>query len=423
MQKIVIDGVEMDLPFGVEPLGEDDIYSVPFEQLSLAEVIPDEEYTKLSECVFCNPRYGNKKEKTDAKGFAKEEMNALYTDIKEDGLLITPVCRWIQKDGVVGIQIIEGERRRTVIGQMIAKNDMVFSRKNQCKLPASEVHKRVSCRIVSGSALYALKVAFMLEDRKSSWSEEAKATLVKRLRQFGQTDKEILTLTRKSDQWLREEDKIGQLDDLTVEYYDNTAINRASALKLFNIKELDRRHRYLHKLYDIAVNEFEERVQQQEAAIEKAEDRVEILEAELDLAVDKNDEAKVEEVKQKLEEAHEKTEEKRKRRQQTTRPQGKLKHFRQAAAAIAEESPEEAEKEDAHAALRQGKMRAYLDRINQLIETNGKKDGQPYLPVDGLWVTYNVLKAILHGDDDIDKVLNKTHTALKLKNYQKPVEV
>ena len=121
----------------------------------------------------------------------------------------------------------------------------------------------------------------MVSDRSIKWGEAAVAKLIRKLRRCGCNDEEILETTKKSVQWLREQDRICALDELTFSHLADGKINRAFALRLTDIKDLERRHRHLYATWADAVACYEEVRQKTEVDLEKAVEKEEYVEAEL----------------------------------------------------------------------------------------------------------------------------------------------
>lgn len=411
---INIDGVQKEIPSSVDMLGEDDLYMVPFSMLALA---PDEkEDEQEEEYHWHNPRRLGKIEgNTLGRGLDKQDMQELYTSIKDEGLMLPFVARWIIKeDGNLSAEVVDGERRWRCIDRQIKKVELVKSRKLGDMLPATDVHAKVICRVVVGDDKDALRIAFMVSDRSVPWGEGATAKLIKKLRKAGFSDEDILKETKKSFQWLREMDEICNLDELTFDYLTDGRINRALGLRLAKIEEIDRRHKYLHASYDDAVQNHQEELAKADEDLEKAEQKEEVLESEL--AEVQGDTEAEKEVAAKLEAAKSRTQSKRQKRQEAARPRAKTKNLRNAAAKIAEEEEGEGIAEDVATALRPGKIRLYSDTIANLIGKNGKdEDGKEVFTVATLHVLQAVIKGILGGEEDVMKILLRQRNILRLQ--------
>lgn len=416
---ITIDGVQKEIPSDVDMLGEDDLYMVPFSMLALA---PDEKEEEEEETYhWHNPRrLGKIDGNTLGRGLDKQDMQELYTSIKDEGLMLPFVARWIVKeDGSLAAEVVDGERRWRCIDRQIKKVEMVKSRKNNEMLPATEIHAKVICRVVVGDDKDALRIAFMVSDRSVPWGEGATAKLIKKLRRAGFNDEDILKETKKSFQWLREMDEICNLDELTFDYLTDGRINRALGLRLTKIDDIDRRHKYLHASYDDAVQNHQEELAKADEDLEKAELKEEVLEAELTEVQGQGDVEAEQEIAAKLEAAKGRTQTKRQKRQEAARPRAKTKNLRNAAAKIAEEENEETPAQDVATALREGKIRTYSEVIADLISKNGKdEDGKEVFTVATLHVLHAVVKGILAGEEDVMKILKRQRNVLRLQTMR-----
>lgn len=417
---INIDSIEKELPPDVEMLGEEDLYSVPFSMLGLADEANAESDDGYQ---WTNPRrLGQIDGTTQGRGFDKQDMQELYNDIKDEGLMFPLIARWVLKEDALMIQVLDGERRWRCMDRQLKKEENVWSRKKQAWLPASEVHAKISCRIIVGNDKEALKIAFMVSDRSVNWGEGATAKLIKKLRKCACTDEEILELTKKSFQWLREMDEICSLDELTFTYLTDGRINRALGLRLAKIEELPRRHRYLHASYDDAVSNHQEELAKADEDLNKAESKEEIADAELSEAQIRGDTTEEKEATSKLEEAQDRTQTKRRQRQEAARPRAKTKNLRNAAAKIAEEEEDEAPAEDVTTPLRPGKIRTHSEVIADLISKEGKdEEGKEIFSIATLHVIQACYKAILAGEEDILKVLKRQRNVFKLNSLRKNV--
>lgn len=402
--KVHVNGEDKLIPEGVELLGEVDLYSANFSLLQL----PDPEEVTADVYKWANPRREGA-EPDKGAGLGKTDMEELLTDIKEEGLMSPLICRWVVKDGNLIIQVLDGERRWRCLDKLLSTSEKVWCRGQKKWRPATEVYKTVPCRIVTGNDKEALKIAFMVSDRSISWGEAAVAKLIRRLRNCGCDDEEILDTTKKSAQWLREQDRICALDDLTFSYLTDGKINRAFALRLTEIADLDRRHAHLRAAYDDAVECYKEEVQKADEDLEKAVEKEEYAEAELDEAKAKGQDTA--EAETKLEEAQERTTQKRQARVSVPRPKAKTPNHRRATQRMAEEG-DESVAEEAGQTLSPGKIQKQLEAVQAAIADGGKdSEGRTILDVGKLKACEVCYKAIIHGDEDVIRLLRRHHAA------------
>ncbi len=397
--KISIDGQEQEVPEGVEAVGEEDLYYVPFDLIIVAEEDVDED----SNYHWSNPR---KYTQGEGKGFGKQDMEELYADIKEEGLMCPLICRWVKKEEGVRVQVLDGERRYRSLLKQQQKNEKVWSRRSRAWMSALDVHAKIPCRIITGNDKEALKIAFMVSDRSVAWGEGATAKLVRKLRKCRCNDEEILELTKKSGQWLREMDRICELDELTFGYLTDAKINRALALKLADVKEMDRRHKYLHAAYDDAVSNHQEVVNKADEELLKAEEKEEVAEAEVEEAKG-GDKEVLEQAETTLADAKEKTEQKRRQRAEASRPRAKTANLRNATTKMSEEGEEVGD--DVAQPLRPGKIKKQYELIEALIKNEGKIEGtaKEVWPINVLQLVLACYKAIMHGEEDIIRVIKR----------------
>lgn len=399
--RIKVGDVEMELPPGVEALGEDDLFSVPFDLLNIAT----NEADGTGDYRWVNPRHLGQSDNSMGHGFDKPEMEELYNDIKDDGLMCPLICRWVIVEESLRIQVLDGERRWRSINRQIEKNERVWSRKDQQWLPAKNVHSKIPCRVIAGNDKEALKVAFMVSDRSVAWGEGATAKLIKKLRDCKCSDKEILELTKKSTQWLKEQDDICDLDDLTFSYLIDGKINRALALRLSKIENVERRQYWLHASYDDAVATHQEELSKADGALAKAEQKEELADAVLAEARESGDQEAIAEAKETLEEMQEKTQLRRRQRSEASRPRAKNKNLRNAAAKVGRDEDDD----EVAQPLRPGRIRKEVEILNKLIKDGGKDaDNKPVADVALLEaLRYCYEHNVLGGEEDISKVLKR----------------
>ena len=414
---VTVGGVEKELPSNIEPL-KDDLYIVPFDMLSLS----DSEQDVIGEYHWVNPRHLGARDGSTGQGFDALSMEELYEAIRTNGFISTLTCRWIlHPDGTLGVQILDGERRWRTLRKQIDKGELVNNGKGEMQ-DAAEVFKTVPCRIISGlhDDKEALRIAFMVSDRTVSWGDGATALLIRKLRNCNFTDEEILDITKKSYQWLRDMDELCTLDDTTFNYLIDSRINRTVALKLTKIKDVERRLKHLHESYDDAVLHHQEELAKVDADLEKAETREEELEAALAEAHAKGDEETASELEPKVEKAASRTQRKRRERAEASRPQAKRKNFRAAVIKLAEEEGTEVAADVAQM-LGPSAIQKHYATVQELIQNEGKDtEGEVVFPVDILHVVSCCYKAILIGEEDLVKTLRRAQTVQKLMNKRQP---
>lgn len=362
---ITIDGEDYALPDGIKQIGEDDLYEVDRELIKVA-LPPD--IADLDSAVddYFNARHFTK------KGFDPESMDQLYTSIIDNGLMNPLMCRWVVNDDELSLQVVEGERRITCIEKILSEEKRVWSRSSSDYLPASEVFDTVLSRIVIATPKEALQYAWTYQENTVDWGDAAKTVTIYKMRSQGFTDDEILEITGKSLNWLREEDKICQLDKKTFSFYIEGKIIRKVALDLAKTENEEIRERLLEKSYAHAEERFKEENKNLDKEIEAAENREEIAEAELAFVEQvMDDEEKINEAKEKLEKAEKKTSEKRKKK--TRKPAAKTKDLTAASSEVVEEEIAAGNEppDQIVQPLRPGAMRASKDEMSSILEEDG----------------------------------------------------
>lgn len=161
---INIDGIEKELPPDVDMLGEEDLYSVPFSMLCLAA---DEANTECDDGYqWTNPRrLGSIEGTTLGRGFDKQDMQELYNDIKDEGLMFPLIARWLIKDDALTIQVLDGERRWRCMDRQLKKRKKsgVVKRNPGCQ------PRKFMPRFLAGSSLATTRKL----SRSPSWSATA----------------------------------------------------------------------------------------------------------------------------------------------------------------------------------------------------------------------------------------------------------
>ena len=147
LTKAVVNGVEYDIPEGIEQITDDGLFFVDFNLIQRASEVDEQ---------FFNPRHlgsfdfkdenGNDK-RFLGQGFGKEDMQELMTDISKNGLDYPLLCRWIYKDGKINVQVYDGERRQRTIERLIDSSPDVWSSEHNDFRPAKDVYAKVPCRI------------------------------------------------------------------------------------------------------------------------------------------------------------------------------------------------------------------------------------------------------------------------------------
>jgi hypothetical protein len=429
---IEIVGEQREIPTGVEFLGQE-LFYVPWDML---ELLDDDEFdwelecgeadqaaqSKIGNTHLTNPR------RYDGKGLEQVSMYDLYMDLIKNGQVLPYLCRWvIKEDGTPKLQVLDGERRYRNTQRLRQQNIACYSRRDKKKLPALEVYDKIICKCVNADDEEALRLMYSVSDRHVAWGEGATAKLIWKMRvQFKKSDKEILDLTGKSEQWLREQDKICQLrmdgDRKTFQFLCEEKINRAFCLQMAKIKDVKERHYYLEKCYADAVEHQAEEVKDKDAAVARAEQKEELAEGQLAEAQEDGNTESIQHAEDHLDAARKKTADKRREREEANKPKAKTSNFRHV---VEQEQEKSGGNEDVQSPLRPKKLEEfYLKPIQELYKNKGvlESTGKRIVEEDELFVLRYIewiLSSQLKGVKDVMGVLKRAKDAIKLERSRK----
>jgi hypothetical protein len=400
---VVLAGTSFDIPDTIKSLGHDNLHIVPFDLILAAD-----EEIQGDDFHWVNPRHYEKGIAEDfiPQGFADDEMQALLNDIREDGLIYSIVCRWFAIDNKLYVQILDGERRWRCIRKLISENQMCWD-KNQKKMrPAKDVYKTVPCGVYLVNDKESFKIAYQATNRQVKWGDGANARSIKHLRASGCSDEEILELTKKTGQWLREEDKLCTLDKETFAYYASGKNNRSVALLLCGVADVEVRLDYAKKTYEQAQEDDDKRLAKLDADINRLEEKEELAEAKLAEATILGTPEEVEEREAELAEAQEKVKDAKKQRARGS--QGKTKQLRKVVNAAQQNgSSAPPPPESLKQALRPGKIKKQLELLEKIQEQDGNFEDEPLIPLISLGYLVAAYNAILNGDENIVKAIRR----------------
>jgi len=278
--------VNIKLPAGVISLGHDtNLFRVKPELITFAE--GGETFDPSSKKLkFRNPRRTIIDGKVSAIGFDKNSMDELRESIRGEGLQ-NPILLRASADFKI-IVVLAGERRKRCIDKLISDDaecfDVVHSRKKKAK----EVFEYIECRIYSDiDEVEAFRHSFSENDRAIGIGDAANVELIKQWRACGWTDETIMSVTCKSITWVRETEKMAELDNETYAAFAQGKINRTLAIALSRVESEVERNAYLSALVDMSEQRFNKKHQEVLKELEDAEEKLEIAEA--DVAITKMD--------------------------------------------------------------------------------------------------------------------------------------
>jgi len=335
---------------------------------------------------FCNPRHfyqGGEAGAMNGQGFDDDSMRQLTLDIQERGIMTPLICRWVTPDGKpctantegVILQLVDGERRLRVALSLNLATVPCFVYENM-------------------SDDDAWKVAWRSNDTPKAIGENATAALVKHWRARGYTDQQILTITNRTSQWLRQMDTLGNLDNESFDAYAKGLLSLRVALKLALINDPAIRHELLTETLADAERDHEEILGRHRKAIEKAQEKIETVQAEKEIAGLMGQEIGEDEIKNAentLKEA-----EKAFAEEQANPAQAKAKNLTRASKQVGARQ--------VASSLTKAKMGKLLKQFDKWIENEGQDGGEFVGYLSHLHLGRNILMACLNGDDNMKKV-------------------
>jgi len=234
-----------------------------------------------------------------------KKMEELRESIARDGLENPLRLRITQIDGDPALEIVGGERRWRSISYLIEHDETVIDPETGEEVPAEEQFKWVHARINEMDDDAALELAFRPNETGETIGDGASVEVVEKLRSCNYDDDRILKITGKSTSWLYDSDKILGLDDTSLASFKNDEINRAMALRLCDVDDVDLRHRKLEAVKEKALVKFIARKEALQGAIEEGETAVEIGLAEKRMAEIDGDKEAADEIDNEIQDLQE----------------------------------------------------------------------------------------------------------------------
>jgi hypothetical protein len=162
----------------------------------------------------------------------------------------------------------------------VESNEECFNPYSQTFEPASVVYEYVEARIHEDiTDEDAWKIAFTENSTSVDIGEAATIALIKKWREIGWEDRQILQITGKSITWLRETDHIIQLDEKCFDAFTCNEINRSVAVDLSKVEDVSDRVARLERSKEFAEKRLMALRQKAKLDLEKAEEAFEIAEA------------------------------------------------------------------------------------------------------------------------------------------------
>lgn len=355
------------------------------------------------EAVFRNPRsmilhQGGKI--TQVCGFSKSEMEELRENIKTDGLNHPLTCRWVHRENhdqyvdpdsyenqdelseIIRVQVVNGDRRLRCIEKLIKSKANVFSHELNDVAPAAEVYEFIDCIVLTMDPLTAFRYSYNGNDKTSPMGPTADVVNVRRWRQWGWTDEQILNVSGRKSSWLKDMDDLNQyLDETTFQSLANNEINLSIAKSLTRIENLEERLERLEQVKIEAIKRVTAKKEKLQSELEAAERRRELAEAEIAVAEhigDDEGKAEAEEKKQRAEE----------RRDEIEQEKGKLEvqppkaNSRDLDKTTGTSTSSEANPVELKPMTKNKLQKRWADPCAELISSQKKKDAEPIEDMD-----------------------------------------
>lgn len=305
---------------------------------------------------FINPRHFHKAHVNGApQGLDDESLTQLFEDIVERGVTKPLILRasggsWSGE----GNQLVDGERR------------LLCSIKGD--LPA------VPCYIYDDMTdEEAWMVAWRENDTGKAIGENATAALVKHWREQGWVDDKILAVTKRTTQWLRQMDVLGQLDPESFDAFTKGCLSLRVALKLAMVEEMPLRHELLNETLNDAKADHSDWLAKQKKIISRIEDKMESAEARLAAARVMGSEEEQQEAQEELSRQEEALQEANQALQdgEESHPTAKAKNLARASKKVGARQ--------VASALSKAKLKKCLKQMDEYIENDGMDTEDNYV--------------------------------------------
>lgn len=389
---------------------------------------PDD-IASLTKYTWFNPRFltanGEGKGEDMGHGFDRERMARLREDIINHGLHNPLICRWIEKDGVLRAQLVDGHRRLLVIEYLKKRNEKVFDQHRREFVPAKEKFASVVCHVYHAATDEdCLALAYQESKSRVDFGPEADLKIVRMLRNSGKGDEEILSITGQKGDWLKKMDNVILTGDeeLIGAFCEGFIDLAAAELLAQEVQEI--RSPALVRVIEFANAEAKKNVQRLARSIQKDRESIEVAKADKAEAEFKNDEDGVRQAKEKQEVLEKQVDAKQKEKEevkpQADRNDAKKAVEETAAATGAESNGATGRKKrgsggrpsgagDRPQTLGYKKIKSrYLDPLEKLILNDGAdSDGSVVGPIDYLKALHAVVKGIYTGEEEPMKIFRK----------------
>jgi len=380
-------------------------YMVPFASIKT----PDPDEANGTEYRFRNPRLLTERGQADL--LDKKLCADLRDSIKTKTLLNPLVCRWVEEDGSFYPMIIGGDRRYRSLDFLIRRKETVVDPRSVSSgeqgdwfartAPADEAYALVPCQIfMCNSDLDALSLAWAENKSRINLTEGHEIAEVIKLRDAKASDSKILEILQQDQKWLAETDRlIGSLDVNTLCDLLEGKLDRASAIELSAIEDIDVRDQIRNAANEQAAETCKKRIERLQNRMENALERQEIAETRVVLASSTEEVAEAEE---QVNRARAEVQVVRRRRENVA-PVTTTREVRQAAQEIAGEVPRPQGKRGPKGGprkMRESKIKEAKEYFVSLIRNNGKcPEGAFTANLDALRLLVKIINDNILGND------------------------
>lgn len=349
-----------------------------------------------------NLRYLSGDESSLGVGFEKVNMDRLYQSIRDSGMHNLLICRWILQDGVLTVQLVDGERRWRTLDRLMAKNEKCYDPATKKMVPAKELYGIVLCRVYDAATdKEAMKLSYQENRSRVSFSEKVDIGLVADLREKEFSDEEILDITGQKPDWLRDTDRliVAMKDDPeTMSALANGIITRDAALIFSEIEDIAERRESVKAACDIASKQYAKKVEKIDKTINRAKSQREQAAADVVDAKHRGDAEGGKAAASKASAASKRIEEKA-REKSSTKPEVTA---RTATKVTTKKIGAPRANDGVPRALSAKKIGVmFIDPMEALIKAHGKnEEDETICPTEAVKFAHSMVKAVRDGDED-----------------------
>lgn len=407
------------LPAGCQHLNGN-LYRVRFQDIRLPEgFMPNEEGVSYA---FSNPRQNTE---SGQQVFLDRKLSTeLKESIRSRTMLAPLVCRWVKDGDTYYPQLVGGERRYRSLDFLIRKKEIVVDPRKanfdengnvvRGEAPANEAYEFVNCCVFStNDDLEALAISWAENKCRVNLNDGHEIAEVIRLRRCKADDKRILDILQRDEKWLAETDKlIHELDSNTLADLVENRIDRASAIALSTIKNVEHRDKVRQAANAASLETCEARIKRLDNRVQNALKEKTIAKIDLAQAKFSDDEEKAKEAEKVIEEADAKIN-KAKKKKENLAATTTVQDVKNASAELKTNDPDKQVEPQRYRILSYKKILELTAYIDQLIDSNitidnGRKKESVSYPdkLEHFQLVKKVLsEIILENNDDFEGII------------------